>query len=157
MKKRFVVMLICATLLLAGEGVTIAYETAKSNKDEINVDVDNGQVSERVISVTDLNLYPGGEKAYTVKFASKSADNIAVTLEFEETEAGELKNYVTVTVSSGEKTESAGLKELLEGKRFVFTGKIEKLTLTYKMDESAGNDVQGAGIKFDVRIKASAN
>ena len=59
-------------------------------------------------------------------------------------------------MSSGDKTETIGLNELLGGKTLTFSGKIEKITITYRMDENVGNEAQGAATKFDIRIKASA-
>lgn len=156
MKNKFVILLICSTLLLAGVGGTIAYEASKNSSDEIQVEVESDRVTERVVSVTDLSLYPGKEKTYTLKFNAKSVDEIDVSLGFEETETGKLKNYVIVTVSSGDKTETIGLNELLGGKTLTFSGKIEIITITYRMDENVGNEAQGAATKFDIRIKASA-
>lgn len=156
MKNKFVILLICSTLLLAGVGGTIAYEVSKNSSDEIQVEVESDRVTERVVSVTDLSLYPGKEKTYTLKFNAKSVDEIDVSLGFEETETGELKNYVIVTVSSGDKTETIGLNELLGGKMLTFSGKIEKITIKYRMDENVGNEAHGAATKFDIRIKASA-
>ncbi len=154
MKKKFAVLLICITLLTAGAGGFIAYEIGKPADDEIRVDVGNGQ-TERVISVKELNLAPAKEKTVTVKFTPKSDDPMTVTLAFEQTEDGELKNYVTVIVKSGDLTESARLDDLLGGRIITLEGKVEKLTITYRMDESAGNEAQGAKIGFDVKINAS--
>ena len=62
MKNKFVILLICSTLLLAGVGGTIAYEVSKNSSDEIQVEVESDRVTERVVSVTDLSLYPGKER-----------------------------------------------------------------------------------------------
>lgn len=154
MKNKFVVLLIILTLLTAGAGGFIAYKVIKTDNDEITVDVGNGQ-TERVISVNELNLAPGGEKSVSIKFTRKTEDAAKITLEFEQTEDGELKNYVTVIIAAGDHVETEELKDLLGGKVVSFDESVEKMTITYKMHEDAGNEAQGAKIRFDVRVKVS--
>ena len=71
MKNKFVIMLICSTLLLAGVGGTIAYEVSKNSSDDIQVEVESDRVTERVVSVTDLSTLSGKRKNLHVKVQRK--------------------------------------------------------------------------------------
>ncbi|MBE5731257.1 MAG: hypothetical protein E7350_04845 [Clostridiales bacterium] len=160
MKKKSLNILIVALAVVAifGGMLAIYVNDAKDSFAE-SITVDSDGVTETVVSVNDLTLIPTQRKDYTLSLQSEIEGTFDVVLDCEETRDGGMKQFVFVTVKSGDSVVyEGGLSDLLGDTDVMFQVEIDsetavQLTICYEMPESVGNEAQGTSADFDIHIR----
>lgn len=110
----------------------------------------------RELSVTLSDFVPGRTQSTDITLAAANGESFVITLAFTREEESPLADFLTVTISVGDKTiETATLAAYLDGKTIAFdyvATKDETLTISYTMPETVGDEAQGATADFRLDI-----
>ena len=162
-----ILLLSMLTLSIAGMGLALKVDAAQ-REFEKSIQIDSEQMAEdgtyeEEIAFELLCFYPGVEKGYTLAISAPETNEYTLTLDFNETQDGELKNYLDVEISCGEITVNRTLAALFadgEVTQFVCAlekGEEVKIDISYSMPLETGNEAMGAEAFFDILFTAELN
>ena len=159
MSNKFVTFLFIAaavlSVLLAGLLVYI-FVLQKNVLDEVVIKRD--EVTEVELVVDDLQITPGAKKDYNVVLKAKDTGNYQLSILYDETVNGGMKDFVDVKIYyAGELIYNGTLTELVDGYEIVKNISIERgvlydLTFEYSMSDTVGNEAQKTTTSFDILI-----
>lgn len=118
----------------------------------------NDKVVNNVISINDLNLQPGSSKSSIIELECINTNSYKITLIFQETEAGSLKNYLDVEIFYNNKLiYKDKLSKLLSCDDVFINDEfskndVDEVTIIYMLPQEIGNEAQGTITKFDIKI-----
>ncbi|MBR2970909.1 MAG: hypothetical protein IKC48_03840 [Clostridia bacterium] len=160
MKKRSLNILIVALAVVAVfAGMLVVYLNDAKDNFADSITLSNDGVTETVVSVNDLSLIPTQKKDYSISLQAEIEGTFDVVLDFAETRDGGMKQFVLVTIKSGDSVVyEGGLSDLLDDTDVVFqveieSGKAVDVNICYEMPESVGNEAQGTSADFDVHFR----
>lgn len=160
MKKLHLILIAVVAVLLAGV-VMLAVVLFNNNEFIKNITLSPDGTTSEKLEFSANGMGPGGKpREYTINLKSKLSDRYIVTLEFEETEEGTLKNFVNVTLQFGDEEPTTYLlAELLDGQTVTFecninSGATFSIKVTYAIPSEVGNEAQGATADFDIILTA---
>ena len=158
-KSVFMRALLVGLSLFISVGVALmAYMIMDSfNTEVMRVDLDAGGGT---VEFENLCLIPGESCEYTVSLESDMASECSLTLDFDEIEEKDLKNYAYARLElNGEVVRDQLLKTLIESgdvvldADFTESDKIE-LKIVYYLPAEVGNEAQNAEALFNLKITA---
>ena len=163
MKNRSINMLIVSLLLLGVFSVILTVFLWQAKEDfPKDITVDEGGVTETILAVRDLKLNPTESKEYSVNLFCAASGGYDISLDYEETVNGRLKQFVSVTIKANDTVVyEGGLMALLDGNEVIrFNGELRNkkdekplvLTIIYHMPRSVGNEAQGTYADFDIHL-----
>ena len=160
--KRFTnFILITLTSALTITGVLLYVHFKKNTKLPNVTTVTINEETTKNLKVDLDDIAPGSESTYTINIESKYFSDFIFSVTFyEKDDPGELSNYLSLTLNANEFTVTKSFKEVLENKEtFSLGNNIKKISLTYTMDESVGNEAQDTYANFyiDVISKSRVN
>ena len=124
-----------------------------------NITINADETTESVYAIRNLRLTPAQQEKYVVNLVCAASGRYHIYLEYDETDDGGMKEYVIVTVQSGEQTVYQGpLTTLLDGYEVAFDGELKSddplpVTICYEMPYTVGNEAMGTYVDFDVCIQ----
>lgn len=116
-------------------------------------------VTEETFTVTGLTLYPSQSKEYSIDLICDVTGDFQVDLFYSETADGGLKDYVNVTVSSGEYLFEGGLADLyasdsgVSSQSTIWASNPTTVSIVYAMPSGVGNEAQNTYSTFDVLLR----
>ena len=160
MKNRSVNILIVALCLLIVLSVTLAIFIEKARQDfEGDLRVSANGVTEKIFVVRELSLNPTESRDYTVNLLCAASGVYNLTLDYNETRDGGMKDHVVVTMTLGDELIYAGtLANLLQDGVSVQTVcTLEEkdsipLKVHYEMPHHIGNEAQGTSADFKISL-----
>ena len=104
------------------------------------------------------NIVPGSKTSYTINIDSKYFDDFNFSISFYELDdPGELSNYLSLSISANEFNINKSFKEVLnKNEVFVLGTNVRKISLTYIMDESIGNEAQNTYANFYIDLMSKS-
>lgn len=109
----------------------------------------------KTLSAEIKDLYPGSVSEYEIILDGDHSEEFYITLSFREISNGKLKDYIGVKIKTDNVTIEKPLKELLDEKANLSLGQNStNIKITYTMAIDAGNETQGADIKFYIDLTA---
>lgn len=151
----YIIVLTIVTIITVG--IISKYLSAYTEKDnELNV---NGNYASKEFKVDLKNFSPGSSQSFEIDINIKRRKPYIVTLDYNELEAGTLKEFLNVMIKvNGEKICEKSLKELLESDTVITFESIKKATgpikieFEYNMPVEVGNEAQNATSKIKIDI-----
>lgn len=158
-KVKYILAIVCAITAAVGAAI---FAVLMKKKLENGVTVSGGAnvtltaESTKSIEANIGGLYPGERREYVIDVKLDQAENSEIVIAFRDKDTnGKLKNYIGVTVTSGDTSVEKSLKELLEGSEELrFDGSTTQIVIVYTMRQDAGNESQGATADFYIDISA---
>ena len=129
-----------------------------TNAFEKEIIVDSENVTIEDMSIVNLALHPGESVEYHVSFKSRVSGKYRVDIEFIESENGDLKNFINVSIVDNETAiYDKGLNDALAGEGLSHNCQLEAnkpytLDIKYLMPKTAGNEAMGAKASFKVKF-----
>lgn len=164
MARKHIVLLSVVAVIILGLAL-LALVLMLNNDFTNNITIklkEDGDTYKTIENFSANGLHPGGApKEYTINLTSSVRDSYIINLSFVETEEGELKNFVEVTITYGEDTQTYLLAELLDGETVTFenvevaNGEDAVITVSYSMPSEIGNEAKGATADFDIMLTAT--
>ena len=158
-------MLLVALCLFAVISIMLIVFLDKAHddfKEDIRINADG--VTEKTLTVKNLKLTPTQKAEYEIHLTCAASGGYDFFLDYEETQDGGMKNFVSVTVLCNDDNVYQGsLSELLDKDAIVeFDGTLEAeepliVTIRYEMPETVGNDAQGTSADFKIHLKVKKN
>lgn len=163
-------ILIVLMLSLIAFGVVFTMVNKDRDSDILaEITIDGEEKDEHKFTIENLNLAPGEQVKNEIRLNFVSESTYKLTFEFIETEDGELKNYVDVTLNYGETAlcENKLLNNVFKDGAIGTTytheeegGEVVPLIIIYKMPELVGDgltnqaqqQIMGSSTKFDLKI-----
>ena len=161
MKNRSWNILIVSLLLIGLISImlTIFLGQAKENFPK-KITVSSNGVTERILSVRDLQLVPTESREYSTNLFCEASGSYFIYLDYVEGVDGGMKHFVDVVVKANNEVVYLGpLVDLLDGDKVIeFEGELyEKeplaVTIRYVMPYHIGNEAQGTYADFDIHLK----
>ena len=158
-KVKYILAIVCAVTAAVGAAI---FAVLIKKKLENGVTISGGAnvtltaESTKSIEANICGLYPGERREYVIDVKLDQAENSEIVIAFRDKDTnGKLKNYIGVTVTSGDASVDKSLKELLEGgEELRFNGSTTQIVIVYTMRQDAGNESQGATADFYIDISA---
>ena len=154
------IMLIVGSVLIVGGIVLMSWMLATENdRDVIDVQLDEGKTQS--VKFENLSLVPGQECEYTIRLEKVSMDECDLSLDFVETDEGELKKFARVKIiANGEVLCDEKLADAFEGESVVLPvdfgeSKNTELKIVYYLPTEVGNEAKNATAAFELRLTAS--
>lgn len=155
-KNSIKIILILVSVAMAFAGVVIWSAQEKDVLKEDTVIEISGETN-KTLKAELAGFYPGGEKEYVISLSGDSASEYDITLTFrddEDTESGDLENYLTVKITTEEITIEKTLKELLQGETLALGKTSDGIKIVYAMPQEIGNESQGTTADFYIDFTA---
>lgn len=169
MKSKSMNMLILALLMVSMAGIGLMLKVNAAQREfEKSIQIDSEQITaggsyEENLSFELLCFYPGVEKGYTLAITAPEASEYKLSLDFNETQEGDLEKYLDVSIECGSVKVTRSLEALFaEGEKTQFIcdlkkGEKVKIYINYSMPLETGNESQGAEAYFDIIFTAELN
>lgn len=145
-------VVICAVTIVAYVAVIAWGESTTRTHDGITVTV--GDEVQKTLHAELNDFYPGQTQTYEITFSYKSS----VSLTFENAKGSEvLQDEILVAITKNDADApvlAKTLRECLDSGAIDFGSNTTKLTLTYTMFETSGNETQNAALTFDLVVSA---
>ena len=115
-------------------------------------------IENEILEVDFGTLQQGESREYSLHFHCQDAGEYRFTFSYVSANVSALANYLTVEIERAEERKaSANLGELLAGETLVVQYSLQKsektdILVRYVMAEDLGDDAQGAGLDFDLRL-----
>ncbi len=161
MKNKSINILIVAFVLLSLLAVVLIVfikDTREGFEENITVSADG--VTETTLEVRDLTLVPTDKKEYSVNLVCAATGTYDVSLSYDETLDGGMKNFVNVLVTYDNKLAYDGrLVDLIDNSHIIefeceLTAKTPVVVkISYEMPYEVGNEAQNTYADFDVKLK----
>ncbi len=155
MNKKLSIALILVCVVLAVSGVVVWCVLQNQNNLKTNTVIEiNGETS-KTLKAELTGFYPGNEQEYKIILKGDSSENYIVTLNFRNDEKhGTLENYLTVKITTKNKTIEKDLKDLLDGEKVELGKNANEICISYAMPENTGNEAQGTTAAFYIDLTA---
>ncbi len=162
MRSKMHLILLPLLILVTVTGIVLGtYNMRKRNTNVTDAVIiaDGGTVTSDSISIPEIA--PGESGAYTLYLVGDRNAVYTITMGFAEGEVTTLAAYVKAEITiGGNKIEEAMLTEYFDDRQIKFDCRLSKkndtpLTLRFFMDESIGNEAQGATADFTVTFTAN--
>lgn len=153
--KRFIkFILVLLTSALSLTGVLLFVHLKKNTVLPNEVTVTINEETTKNLKIDLIDIVPGSETSYTINIDSKYFDDFNFSISFYEMDdPGELSNYLSLSISANEFNISKSFKEILnKNEVFALGTNVRKISLTYKMDESVGNEAQNTYANFYIDL-----
>ena len=155
MSKKVKIILTLTCVAMAFIGILLFFVLSNGNKLLEHTTITLKGETTETLSVEIKDLYPGSKSEYEITLNGDHPEEFYITLSFREKSDGKLKEYIGVKIETDNVTIEKSLKDLLDGKENLSLGKNStNIKITYTMSESAGNETQGADIKFYIDLIA---
>lgn len=153
--KRFtknILVLVTSALSLIGVLLFVNFKKNTVLPNEITVTINEETTKNLKIDLEDI--VPGSKRSYTINIDSKYFDEFNFSISFYELDdPGELSNYLSLSISANEFNINKSFKEVLnKNEVFVLGPSVRKISLTYTMDESVGNEAQNTYANFYIDL-----
>ena len=157
--KRFtknILVLVTSALSLIGVLLFVNFKKNTVLPNEITVTINEETTKNLKIDLEDI--VPGSKKSYTINIDSKYFDEFNFSISFYELDdPGELSNYLSLSISANEFNINKSFKEVLnKNEVFVLGPSVRKISLTYIMDESVGNEAQNTYANFYIDLMSKS-
>ena len=132
--------------------------TCSSNGFEKQIVLERDGKTVENMQIKELGLHPGESVDYKVLIKTKATGTYRVSMDFDEIEDGGLKNFIIVTIKSGDTViYEDGLTQTLSGDNVVFNCDIKAnetyvLDIKYLMPIEAGNDAMNTRASFNIEF-----
>ena len=151
-------ILVLGTSALSLIGVLLFVNFKKNTvlPNEITVTINEETTKNLKIDLEDI--VPGSKRSYTINIDSKYFDEFNFSISFYELDdPGELSNYLSLSISANEFNINKSFKEVLnKNEVFVLGTNVRKISLTYIMDESIGNEAQNTYANFYIDLMSKS-
>ncbi len=146
---------LCVALTLIGMLLFSYMKKTTDLNEHITVTVYENTYTSLYVDLKDIN--PGSETNYVINVEGDDLSNFDFTLNFSENNnSGRLDEYLSVEIKANDFCVEKNLHEILYSEEEFKLGKNVKLiSLTYKMDESIGNEAQDAFANFLIYLTAT--
>ena len=157
--KRFtknILVLVTSALSLIGVLLFVNFKKNTVLPNEITVTINEETTKNLKIDLE--NIVPGSKTSYTINIDSKYFDDFNFSISFYELDdPGELSNYLSLSISANEFNINKSFKEVLnKNEVFVLGTNVRKISLTYIMDESIGNEAQNTYANFYIDLMSKS-
>lgn len=157
--KRFtknILVLVTSALSLIGVLLFVNFKKNTVLPNEITVTINEETTKNLKIDLEDI--VPGSKRSYTINIDSKYFDEFNFSISFYELDdPGELSNYLSLSISANEFNINKSFKEVLnKNEVFVLGPSVRKISLTYSMDESVGNEAQNTYANFYIDLMSKS-
>ena len=157
--KRFtknILVLVTSALSLIGVLLFVNFKKNTVLPNEITVTINEETTKNLKIDLEDI--VPGSKRSYTINIDSKYFDEFNFSISFYELDdPGELSNYLSLSISANEFNINKSFKEVLnKNEVFVLGPSVKKISLTYSMDESVGNEAQNTYANFYIDLMSKS-
>ncbi len=157
--KRFtknILVLVTSALSLIGVLLFVNFKKNTVLPNEITVTINEETTKNLKIDLEDI--VPGSKRSYTINIDSKYFDEFNFSISFYELDdPGELSNYLSLSISANEFNINKSFKEVLnKNEVFVLGPSVRKISLTYSMDESIGNEAQNTYANFYIDLMSKS-
>ena len=157
--KRFtknILVLVTSALSLIGVLLFVNFKKNTVLPNEITVTINEETTKNLKIDLEDI--VPGSKRSYTINIDSKYFDDFNFSISFYELDdPGELSNYLSLSISANEFNINKSFKEVLnKNEVFVLGPSVRKISLTYTMDESVGNEAQNTYANFYIDLMSKS-
>lgn len=157
--KRFtknILVLVTSALSLIGVLLFVNFKKNTVLPNEITVTINEETTKNLKIDLEDI--VPGSKRSYTINIDSKYFDEFNFSISFYELDdPGELSNYLSLSISANEFNINKSFKEVLnKNEVFVLGPSVKKISLTYTMDESVGNEAQNTYANFYIDLMSKS-
>lgn len=157
--KRFtknILVLVTSALSLIGVLLFVNFKKNTVLPNEITVTINEETTKNLKIDLEDI--VPGSKRSYTINIDSKYFDEFNFSISFYELDdPGELSNYLSLSISANEFNINKSFKEVLnKNEVFVLGPSVRKISLTYTMDESVGNEAQNTYANFYIDLMSKS-
>ena len=157
--KRFtknILVLVTSALSLIGVLLFVNFKKNTVLPNEITVTINEETTKNLKIDLEDI--VPGSKRSYTINIDSKYFDEFNFSISFYELDdPGELSNYLSLSISANEFNINKSFKEVLnKNEVFVLGTNVRKISLTYIMDESIGNEAQNTYANFYIDLMSKS-
>lgn len=161
MKNSSINILIVAMILFALLSIMLSVFLEEAHDEfKETVTVTEGGVTEETLTVRGLSLVPGQSQDYEIGLRCMASGSYYISFEFVEKVDGGMKEFVYLTITSGDESVYSGeLAPLLDtGVRIGFDGYLDAddpltIKITYKMPIEIGNEARNTFADFDVNLK----
>ncbi len=151
---------VLSTLILVGIILLIILLVNPLTRNNV-IKVDVNDEGQKIIEFKNVNFVPGTAEKYTIKLETEVKSKYTITFDFNETEVGNLKEYVYVKVENDEEVlMDKLLKDAFDGETLVLSEVLKpgapiELEVTYYMPENTGNAAKGEKAVFELIITAT--
>jgi len=163
--RRASILILTATIVLIMAGIFLTIFLTQSQESfQRNVFIETGGVTRSTLEFSVDKLVPGDQAEYSINMKTETGGSFRVVLDFVTVVDGELKNYVDVVISyGGEVVCEKSLADLLAADFAhapivncdIESGEEVKINVTYKIDESHGNEMENTRIDFNIEFTAN--
>jgi hypothetical protein len=163
-RKTLINLLIILSVLFAVTLTGILLYIADANNDfSDKMVIRSNGITEKVFEVTDLSLIPTESKDYEIELVSVLECEFIITLDYIQTTDGGLGEFVDVIIKVSDEVYYEGkLDDLFNTdsvllKLYFESSETKTILITYKMDESVGNEAKGTFSDFEIKLIAKRN
>ncbi|MBQ7369268.1 MAG: hypothetical protein IJW60_06140 [Clostridia bacterium] len=155
-KWAYIVFAIMCVLILLSVFLIYYLQRTRGHTDYITL-TENG-VENKELDTDFGMLLPGESGEYTLHFNCQDAGEYRFIFRYEAEHVSPLAKYVVVEIKNGEETKASGnLGDLLAGTALVARLSFAEaakadIVARYVMSDNLGDDAQGAGLDFDLRL-----
>lgn len=151
---KLILILVCVVMTFIGIVLLAVLQEQDSLKEHTVIEL-NGETS-KTLKAELTDFYPGIKQEYKIILNGESVENYQITLNFRnDKNSGDLKNYLTVTITTKDVTIQKQLKDLLDGDKVELGNNSNEITIVYAMPEDTGNEAQGTTAEFYIDLTAS--
>lgn len=151
-KLKYILIIISIIITLTGVVLLGAMQNNNILKENTVIKLD-GETS-KTLKAEIKGLYPGKTEDYVISFTGDDAENYFISLDFNNGNDGNLKNYIEVEIATNDSTIEKSLNELLEGDLVSLGSGVTEITISYTMPIDVGNEAQGESVVFYIELEA---
>lgn len=161
MKNSSINILIVSMILFALMAIMLSVFLEEAHDDfKETVTVNDAGVTEETLNVRGLSLVPGQEQDYEIGLRCKASGKYFISFEFVEKVDGGMKEFVYLTINSGDTSVYSGeLAALIDTDVYIgFDGYLDAddpltIQITYSMPIDIGNEARNTFADFDIHLK----
>lgn len=160
MKKRIkrILILVCIAMSFVGVAFWFVLKDENNLRDNYVINLNGDNVQEKLPVININEIYPGCEKTCSITLKGSLSEKYDVALDFHEDKSknNDLVDYLNVRIETKEKNIEKKLKELLNGEKVELGNNASKITITYYMPTSIGNESQDTSAAFYIELIAKS-